>query len=382
MTRVGFVLTDTNWIGGINYYRNLISAIYMIPGREIEPVIFLGKKVSPQMLEAFKEFNVVQSVFLDSNNFFGFFRRVFSFLCFRRDFILKFLLDNNCIDVISHSVCLWPGCKIKSICWIPDFQHVHLPNFFDESDLLKRDIYFKRLIKNADCIVLSSKSAQDDLKNFAPASLEKSCVLHFVPNIDVSSVASIESLEAKYSFSGSFFYLPNQFWAHKNHAIVIDAIANLREAGLSVKVLATGNTTDYRNPNHFKGITDKLRALKLEDSFKILGVVPYSDLISLMFHAKALINPSLFEGWSSTVEEGKLLKKIIILSDFEVHREQAPSKGLYFNPYSAESLADAMRTVMNNYESAASYNYDAMVSEMRKKMVDFGISYQKIVRSV
>lgn len=87
----------------------------------------------------------------------------------------------------------------------------------------------------------------------------------------------------------------------------------------------------------------KVRArIGVEEAFRVLGLVPYAHLATLMRHAVALLNPSLFEGWSTTVEEAKSLGKKIILSELPVHREQAPERGVYFDPRDAPALAEAM----------------------------------------
>ena len=61
----------------------------------------------------------------------------------------------------------------------------------------------------------------------------------------------------------------------------------------------------------------------LEKNFIFLGVIPYKDVLGLMRAAVAVINPSVMEGWSTTVEEAKSLGLPLILSDIPVHREQA-----------------------------------------------------------
>ena len=45
-----------------------------------------------------------------------------------------------------------------------------------------------------------------------------------------------------------------------------------------------------------------------------------------MFHSVAVINPSEFEGRSSTVEQAKSLGKQVILSNIKIHKEQKPDK--------------------------------------------------------
>ena len=52
-------------------------------------------------------------------------------------------------------------------------------------------------------------------------------------------------------------------------------------------------------------------------------MIPKNDVSKLIYKSKAVINPSLFEGWNTSVEEAQNTKKKIILSDIAVHREQA-----------------------------------------------------------
>jgi hypothetical protein len=58
-----------------------------------------------------------------------------------------------------------------------------------------------------------------------------------------------------------------------------------------------------------------------------------------MRRSLALIQPSLFEGWSTVVEDARLLGKKIILSDISVHVEQNPPLSTFFTPSSHIELA-------------------------------------------
>ena len=82
-----------------------------------------------------------------------------------------------------------------------------------------------------------------------------------------------------------------------------------------------------------------------------MGIVPYNDLISLMYHSIAIINPSKFEGRSSTVEQAKSLGKKVILSNINIHKEQNPDRGIYFNEDDNKKLADIL---MNEYKKFSS----------------------------
>lgn len=347
VTRVGFVLSfEDGWLGGINYFRNLLTALYALPERDIEVVIFTGTRTPEDSFEGFPDVQVVRSRFIDIGSLpwrirFHW-RKRFSY-----DYFLERLLKKHNIDVLSHSGWIGKGSSIPAIEWIPDFQHVRLPDFFSADEISVRDNIYRDMCENCATIILSSHDAQADLSRFAPKHESKSQVLQFVvsPIKAEHLIPDIKALEAKYEFSGKYFLLPNQFWKHKNHRVVIEALGLLHEEGDNVRVLTTGNDVDYRHPDYFKSLISRAERLGVKDDFCHLGLVPLSDLAGLMRGALAIINPSFFEGWSTTVEEAKSLDKRIILSDIPVHREQNPSHASFFPPDDARALAEKLREV-------------------------------------
>jgi glycosyltransferase involved in cell wall biosynthesis len=64
----------------------------------------------------------------------------------------------------------------------------------------------------------------------------------------------------------------------------------------------------------------------------------------------ALINPSRFEGWSTTVEEAKSFGVPLILSDIDVHREQTGGTARYFGVDDSGMLADHLWEVSQSSE--------------------------------
>ena len=76
-------------------------------------------------------------------------------------------------------------------------------------------------------------------------------------------------------------------------------------------------------------------------------------MLTLMRSASGVLNPSLFEGWSTTVEEAKLLGKRLILSDIPVHREQDPAAALYLDPRDPAAWAEAMRATLADEDAPA-----------------------------
>jgi glycosyltransferase involved in cell wall biosynthesis len=233
-----------------------------------------------------------------------------------------------------------PRLGVPLVAWIPDFQHRRLPEMFTPEELRRRDEAFRRILERAQRVVLSSRAALGDLEEFAPELAAKARVVPFVAHLPPEARrADPREVCRRYHLPQRFFYLPNQFWAHKNHRLVLEALAILAARGRRVSVVCSGNTTDTRNPLFFGRLLAEVSARGLRERFILLGLVEHLEVFALMRQSLAVLQPSLFEGWSTTVEEVKSLGKAIVLSDIPVHREQAPPRAWYFDPGDPEELA-------------------------------------------
>lgn len=379
MIRVGLAL-GASWLGSVNYYRNLLHAICALPDRKIEPVLLLGERGDIGILEGLPPVEVIRSRWLDPLTPRWAVRKVWQ-QTFAGDPFLERFLRAHGIDVLSHSDFLGRHARLPAICWIGDFQHRQLPQFFKRSERLYRDRDFRMQCRHATRILLSSHDAQRALASFEPSCVGKSRILQFVAQPDVGGEPTeLLSLQQRYSFGGPYFHVPNQFWAHKNHQLIFDALAILKGRGERVQVISTGATDDYRQPRYFEQLMARAEALGVLDSFRTLGVIPYADLIGLMINAVALLNPSRAEGWSTSVEEAKSLGKRIILSDLPVHREQAPPDGVYVDPDDEQGLADAMWRVWTTFDPAVDRERSTSARrELPGRVRAFADGYQDIV---
>ncbi len=230
------------------------------------------------------------------------------------------------------------------IGWIPDFQHKHLPELFSAEELQTRDQEFQLLIDEAAHIVVSSQDAYNDLLHYFQAPPEKVSVFPFRTHADPDwfTGSPLQTAE-KYKLPEKFLMFPSQFWQHKNHLTLLQAIALMNEHGdENICLVLTGKDQDYRKPEHPKILKRYIADHGLETNIRYLGLLPRQDQIHLMRRACAIVQPSHFEGWSMLVEDCRTLGKTTFLSDIPVHREQAYERAHYFDPKSAESLAQLL----------------------------------------
>jgi glycosyltransferase involved in cell wall biosynthesis len=344
MIRVAFTPPDpARWTGGYQYYLNLFRTLCRHGHGRVRPVAFLAPDVSPAMLAPLTAdlTDLVQDSLFSSGQRGG---RFIDALVTGRDGKAEALYLRHGIRVVFEAAS-YHGSRfaLPTVAWLPDFQHRRLPEMFGRRAWWQREIGNRAQIRTARAVMVSSESARRDCEELYPGARGKIRVVPFAVELTEEAFSvSTEAVRAKYGLAGAFFYLPNQFWKHKNHAGVIRAVGLLRDRGIRVMVAASGTQADPRHPR----LADELRAmvaqLGLDDQFRFLGMVPRADVYALMRAAAAVLNPSTFEGWSTTVEEAKALGVPLILSDLPVHREQVGAGGAYFDPTSPADLARAL----------------------------------------
>jgi len=296
------------------------------------------------------------------------------------DPVLLRLMERNHIDLLTH-IGLGRQTSVKTLPWQSDFQHKVFPQFFSPEECAGRDseIANSALWGN---ILLSSQDAANSFRKYYPelASV-RTHVLQFssIASLSVNIINRAE-LEEKYPVQKPYFFLPNQFWHHKNHKVVVDA---LRLTPPDIRVVCTGLMEDRRNPSYVSELLDSVRKYGLEQRFICLGELPYRIMISLMRHSLAVVQPSLFEGWSTTVEEAKALGVRIILSNLDVHKEQAPERGTYFEPHSPEDLAVCLQQVFAEQDSTPEELYWDNRREYRARVArQLSENYARILKVV
>jgi glycosyltransferase involved in cell wall biosynthesis len=115
----------------------------------------------------------------------------------------------------------------------------------------------------------------------------------------------------------------------------------------------------------------------------ILGVIPHDHIFHLMRQSLAVIQPSFFEGWSTTVEEAKSVGKRVILSDISVHREQNPPGAIFFDPLNPDALAQCLTQVMRETAPGPDFEMEASARQrLPERTRQFGRAFIEIVRQV
>ncbi len=348
MTRIGFTLIGgKNWTGGYNYLLNLVRVLAEHQPGQLVPVLFFGTDTDESEAAPFAQVPGAEVVRTPLMNQSRKTRSLATSLVTGSDFKVRAMFRQHGIDVVFESAQFF-GARlgIPAIAWIPDFQHRVLPHLFTRAGYWKRELGFRAQVLGGRTIMLSSEDSRQACERYYPSTRGRAHTVRFaIPATAVPTHLAARAVADHYGLPKDYVFLPNQFWKHKNHMLVVQALALLRDRGHRIVVAASGKQLDPRDPAYFGVVEAAVESAALGDSFRLLGMLPYEHIAPLASASVALLNPSHFEGWSTTVEEARSLGVPMLLSDLPVHREQAGSNAVYFDRHSADSLADALQSL-------------------------------------
>ena len=255
------------------------------------------------------------------------------------------------MDLIHHpfTVLTPPGISTPSVLTFWDMQHEFFPEFFEPLDLRKRRRIYPASAHEATRIIVSAAFTRDCLVERYGISSEKIDVVHAGYGTEYRVIDDTESLTRaaqSYGLDRPFLFYPAATWPHKNHRNLLAALRILKERRIFDGCLVLSGIA----MQHHGEVMEEIARQRLGDQVKVLGYLPYGDLPLLYNLARALVFPSLFEGFGLPVVEAMACGCPVVCSDATSLPEIAGDAGILFDPRSVEDMADAIAAVWTDEE--------------------------------
>jgi len=253
-----------------------------------------------------------------------------------------------------------PYINIPQGIKIPIFSTIHDMVFFDVDGLvspvgrLVRKFYYRRAIRKSTKIFTVSNFSKERIRHHFPTKKEIVVVYNGVS-------ASIRAQQAKRVEKKDYFVYVGNIKKHKGLKTLVEAFSMAQERGLATKLLIVGNSENFRtSDNAVAGIINN------NPNIEFTGWVTNEKLVQLIAEAKALIQPSFYEGFGIPPLEALYLGTNVILSDIPVFKEIYASLPVtFFEKGNSVQLSE----ILLNYTPEA---YDR---EQIRRRIDLSYSY-------
>lgn len=260
------------------------------------------------------------------------------------------------------------------VAHIYDFQHRHLPHYFNAAESQARDLTFSRLLQEAPVVVFNAAAVMADAQRFLPPARAQLVKLPLsAAPVGAWFETDVAQTQARYGLDQPYFIVCNQFWLHKDHQTAFNAFARLALETPEPCLVCTGSTSDPRNPRHLQELVQALQAQGVAARVRILGLIPKQDQIALLRGALALVQPTLCEGTPGGLAayDAVSLGVPVLASDIAVNLELKEAGVSFFKAGDAASLHALMRARWQAGAAPAA-EPSALLQRGRERQAAFG----------
>jgi len=276
----------------------------------------------------------------------------------RKEFKRWFERNGTKLVLYPISTTLSFEAGVPYIMAIHDLQHRLQPEFPEVSangEWEYREYLFRNAIRNATLLLADSETGKEDILSFYGeygVTEDRIKVLPLIPACTLApeiTETEQQRIYQKYSLPERYFFYPAQFWPHKNHVGIVEALGLLRERhGLKIPIAFCGSHSGAIREQVFNEVKAAAARLDLATEIHYLGYVPDADMSGLYAGAAALIMPTFFGPSNTPVVEAWESSCPVLTSDIRGIREQAGDAAILVDPRSVEAIAEGINRLWTN----------------------------------
>jgi glycosyltransferase involved in cell wall biosynthesis len=271
--------------------------------------------------------------------------------------IARRLIDQHCdLWIFASQESLAYEIPVPAIMVIHDLMHRYAGRFPEVSasgQFARRERHYKNVCRWARGILAESERGKEQVVEcYGP----DPAMIYVLPSVPARYLYDIPNQEEPESASGlppKYFFYPSQFWEHKNHKRLIQAMALLKNSHPDIQLILVGSQKNaYLSA---RALVDKLG---LAENVHFLGYRPEAEMAGLYRRARALVMPTFFGPTNIPPREAIALGCPVAVSDVDGMREQMGEAALYFNPESVAEMAQVMERLWED---------DALCQELARR---------------
>jgi glycosyltransferase involved in cell wall biosynthesis len=260
---------------------------------------------------------------------------------------------------------------------VHDINYAHYPQYIPFVARKYLEIYFPKFIKKADRIATVSEfSKQDVIKHYGYDAAKIDVVYNGANEMYGPVSDEVATLTRKqYSDGKPYFFYVGALHPRKNIINLLKAFDIFRATTkIQMKIVIVGKVYWWNDEmeKEYKKIVHK-------EDIVFVGRVETDVLKNLLASSLAVTYVSLFEGFGIPIVEAMYSEVPVITSNTSSMPEVGGDAALYVNPFSVDSIADAMKDIYYNKDLRKTLVENAKI---RRKEFTWDKSAERLWQSV
>jgi glycosyltransferase involved in cell wall biosynthesis len=248
------------------------------------------------------------------------------------------------LDVFHAQYILPPLCNCRSVVSIHDIIFERFPQFFPRFETYRSKLLMPWSARRADHVVTLSEFSKAEIVNRYHIDPEKVSVIYEAPRDEFHSLDREDcqkQIAKNYGVEPPFVLYLGRLQARKNVLRLVEAFAKLLSRGIKQKLVIVGKQ-DWRAER----VTARVTELGLSNKIIFTGYVDWEDVPIFYNAADLFVFPSICEGFGIPVLEAMACGVPVVTSYGSSLEEVAGGAAILADPYSVDSIADAMARVL------------------------------------
>jgi glycosyltransferase involved in cell wall biosynthesis len=216
----------------------------------------------------------------------------------------------------------------------PEFSEVKAYNIYH-----LRELILNRCIGPATIVITESEKLKHMISKQFSKNIDRIVSIPNGPSPLLTSLKDQVDIK-KISLPKKYFFYPAQFWEHKNHIRIVEAINILKEKNIIVNFVFCG-----KDKGNLQNVKKKITNLNIINQVKIFNFLSNEEVKIAYKNAIALVMPSYFgptnipplDAWENEIP--------VIYSNHL--KEQTLDAALYADPNSSKQLAEQIKKMLN-----------------------------------
>ena len=263
--------------------------------------------------------------------------------------IARELVRHNCDLWIFPSTEAWAyQIPVPALVTIYDLMHRYesrFPEISANGVYEWREKHYSKICKWAKGILVDSDIGKSQVIESYDSDPNKIHILPYIPAMYIYDKETPEGFDRRYSNLGKYLFYPAQFWEHKNHKGLVQAVNILKEKYADLKLIFVGS-----KKNGYQSTYDMVMQLNLLENIRFLGYVPDNDIPELYRRARGMIMPSFLGPTNIPPLEANAVGCPLAVSRVYAMPAQLGDAAIYFDPSSIEEIAGAIEDIWLNDE--------------------------------
>lgn len=270
---------------------------------------------------------------------------------------------------------------VPAVATIHDLMHRYEPRFPEVSKwgrYFVREYRFRNICHFATAVLVDSELGRKHVSDSYGMSRDRLFSLPYIPPRYVFDAVVPAGFDERYRLPPRYLFYPAQFWSHKNHDRLLQAVAIVRRSCPDVFIVLAG-----QKHHQYDRLVRRVAELGLGENVMFTGYVPDADLPELYRRARALVMPTFFGPTNIPPLEAFACGCPAAVSNIYGMPEQVGDAALLFDPSDVSEMAaviqklwmdDALcrQLIARGYDKTASWGQKQFSEALNQLVTQIG----------